>query len=194
MTNKFSASTIIATFFGIGFIPKAPGTFASAFAFILYFLLVYLMTLAKGGPLTLTSPELANNMLVIITGLFFLGSWAAQSYSLKVKREDPKEVVIDEVVGQTLTIVIIMFFLPYVGMDVLRKFHHLGLGDEAILWLNLLSAFILFRIFDITKPWPIDSIDKKYKNGFGVMLDDVIAAIFAALVHFFILYAIADRI
>lgn len=194
MINKYSASTIIATFFGAGFIPKAPGTFASAVAFILYFLLVYLMTLAKGGSLTLTSPELANNLLVFYTGLFFIGSWAAEKYSLQNKKEDPKEVVIDEVVGQGLTIIIIMFFLPYVGMDVFRKFHQTGIGDEMIIWLNLLSAFILFRVFDITKPWPINSIDQKYKNGFGIMLDDIVASIFAALVHFFILYAIADRL
>lgn len=194
MKDKFSASTIIATFFGVGFVPKAPGTFASIFAFILYFLLVYLMTLAKGGSLTLTSPELANNLLVFYTGLFFIGSWAAEKYSLNTNQQDPKEVVIDEIVGQGLTIIIIMFFLPYVGMDVFRKFHQTGIGDEMILWLNLLSSFILFRIFDITKPWPINFIDRKYKNGFGVMLDDAVAAIFAALVHFFILYAIADRL
>jgi phosphatidylglycerophosphatase A len=52
----------------------------------------------------------------------------------------------------------------------------------------------MFRVFDITKPWPINYIDQKYKNAFGVMLDDIIAAIFAVVVHYFVLYAIADRL
>lgn len=194
MKNKFSSSTIIATFFGAGYIPFAPGTFASALAFILYFLVIYLVTLVKGGSMSLTSPELTNNLLVFYTGLFFIGSWAAEQYCQNNKKQDPKEIVIDEVVGQSLTIMLIFFFLPYVGNDVLRKIQLTGIGDEKIIWLNLLSAFILFRIFDISKPWPISSIDKNIKNGFGVMLDDIAAAFFAALMHFFILFAIADRL
>lgn len=194
MKNKFSSSTIIATFFGAGYIPFAPGTFASALAFILYFLVIYLVTLVKGGSMSLTSPELANNLLVFYTGLFFIGSWAAEQYCQNNNKQDPKEVVIDEVVGQSLTIMLIFFFLPYVGHDVLRKIQLTGIGDEMIIWLNLLSSFVLFRIFDISKPWPISSIDKNIKNGFGVMLDDIAAAFFAALMHFFILFAIADRL
>ena len=194
MKNKFSISTIIATFFGIGFIPWAPGTFASAITFVLYFLLVYVMTLIKGGITHLASPDLINSLMVFFTGLFFIGSWAADCYSHNHNKQDPKEVVIDEVVGQALTIMLITFFLPYIGMDALQKFYKLGFDNSQLVWINLLSAFILFRVFDITKPWPINYIDKKYKNGFGVMLDDVVAAIFAAITHFFILYAIIDRL
>ena len=194
MKNKLSPSTIIATFFGIGFIPWAPGSVASAVTFIFYFLLVYLLTLIKGGITSLASPDLINSLMVFFTGLFFIGSWAADRYSIVHNKQDPKEVVIDEVVGQALTIMIITFFLPYIGIEALQKFYKIGINESQLVWLNLLSAFILFRVFDITKPWPINIIDRKYKNGLGVMLDDVIAAIFAALVHFFILYAVIDRL
>lgn len=195
MKNKYSFSTMIATFFGSGFIPWAPGTFASALTFILYFLLIFIMTKIKGGVMGMSSPDLINSMMVFFTGLFFIGVWATDQYCFITKREDPKEVVIDEVVGQALTIMIITFFLPFIGYEVVVKFHQkFGMSEETLVWFNLLSSFVLFRIFDIFKPWPINYIDQKYKNAFGVMFDDVVAAIFAGIVHFFILFAIVDRI
>lgn len=192
--KKKSLSSIIATFFCLGFIPFAPGTFGSIIAFPVYFILTYLMILAKGGVVGLASPELINSLLVVTTGLFFLGAWAADEYSKSINKEDPKEVIIDEVVGQLLTICLIILFLPYIGGEALEKFISIGISKFNFSILNLVSAFILFRIFDIFKPWPINYIDQKYKNGLGVMFDDVIAAIFAVFTHFFILYAIIDRI
>ncbi len=193
MKNK-SVSTIIATCFGIGFIPFAPGTFGSLLAFPLYFLLTYLMIMAKGGVVGLASPDLINSLLVITTGLFFLGVWAADAYSKNTSKDDPKEVVIDEVVGQLLSICLIILFLPYIGGEALMKFEAVGISKFNFSILNLISAFILFRVFDIAKPWPINYIDKNYKGGLGVMLDDMLAAIFAVFVHFFILYTIIDMI
>ena len=194
MKNKFSLSTMIATCFGVGYIPFAPGTFGSLMAFPIYFLLTYLMMVAKGGVIGLASHDLINSLLVAITGLFFIGIWAANRYSQETAKEDPKEVVIDEVVGQLLTICLIVLFLPYIGGEALMKFMHYGINEFYFVMLNLLSAFIMFRVFDITKPWPINYIDERYKTGLGIMLDDVVAAIFAVFMHFFILYAIIDRL
>lgn len=194
MKNKFSLTTIIATFFGVGFSPIAPGTFGSIVAFPLYFALSLTLIYIKGGVSSLASPDLTNSLLVFFTGLFFVGAWATDHYSAKVRKSDPKEVVIDEVVGQSLTICIIVFFLPFIGIGALKKFIDIGISETNFIWINLFSAFILFRLFDILKPWPINYIDKNFKGGFGVMFDDVVAAVFASVSHYFILYAVIDRL
>jgi phosphatidylglycerophosphatase A len=187
-------SKLIATFFGIGYIPFAPGTFASLVAFPLYFLLSYLLVVGKGGVSSLASFDLINNILAIITGLFFIGIWAADKYSDDIEQEDPKEVVIDEVVGQLLSICLINWLLPYIGMEAVAKIEQLGINRFNFICLNLFSSFVLFRLFDIFKPWPIDYLEKHYKGGLGIMIDDIAAAIFAVIVHFFILYAVLDMI
>ena len=192
--NKFSISTIIATFFGVGFIPIAPGTFGSIVAFPLYALLTYIAILAQGGVSGLAAPNLINALLFFITILFLVGVWAAEHYSKESGKEDPQEIIIDEVVGQLLTICLIIFMLKYLGAEALMKINRIGISDFYFVILNLISAFVMFRVFDIAKPWPIGYIDKHYKNGLGVMLDDIVAAIFAVIIHFFILYAIIDRL
>ena len=194
MKNKFSLSTIIATFFGVGYIPFAPGTFGSIMAFPLYFILTFCLVMAKGGVASLASPDLINSLLVIIVGLFFIGLWASEQYSKDTGNNDPKEVVIDEVVGQLLTICLIVFLLPFIGQASIEKFAQIGVNEMNLFGLNLLSAFIMFRIFDITKPWPINYIENKYKGGLGIMLDDIAAAIFAVIVHYVLLFFIVDQI
>jgi phosphatidylglycerophosphatase A len=194
MKKKASLSSVIATFFGIGYISFAPGTFGSIVAFPVYFLLTYMLIVLKGGVASLGAPGLINGMLVWIVGLFFIGLWAADKYSKDTGNEDPKEVVIDEVVGQLLTICLIVWLVPNIGGEAVFKFENIGINKFNLVLLNLLSAFVLFRLFDIFKPWPINYIEKRYKGGLGIMLDDVVAAIFAVVVHFFILYAIIDRI
>lgn len=193
MRNKFSPSTIIATFFGIGFIPVAPGTFGSLVAFPVYFLLNMLVIQAMGGVANIASPSLINSLMSFIAILFFVGIWAADQYCKRTGKNDPKEIVIDEVVGQLVAICLTILMLPYVA-ESLIKFEQHGINEFNFIMLNLLSIFILFRIFDIAKPWPINYIDKNYKSGFGVMLDDVVAAILAVIVHYFILFAIIDRL
>jgi phosphatidylglycerophosphatase A len=88
--------------------------------------------------------------------LFIIGIWASEAYANNIGQADPGSIVIDELTGQ-------LFTLGFVTVD---------------LW-TLAAGFVLFRFFDIAKPWPIYWIDKKLKGGFGIMLDDIIAAIFA---------------
>lgn len=194
MQKKFSLSKMVATFFYIGCIPYAPGTFGSICAFPLYILLTYLISMAKGGVGSISSSELINNILVINVALFFVGFWAAEEYSTEIKKDDPKEVVIDEVVGQLLAISLVVLLLPYIGGEAIMKFKQHGIDEYKLAMLNFLGIFLLFRLFDITKPWPIDYLEKRYKGGFGVMIDDILAAIFAVIVQFFILYGIIDRL
>lgn len=111
--------------------------------------------------------------LVIAATIAFLAGWVASNAYLAAARasgssnEDPSEIVIDEVAGQWLTLAVIPFDPLLYG-----------------------AGFLLFRLFDVVKPWPVNLIDRKVKGGLGVMLDDIGAAIYAAaallLLHFMI--------
>ena len=125
-----------------------------------------------------------NDNYAIFIGalLLVIGSVTSSIYMKFTGKEDPKEVVIDEVLGQSLLI-----YLIFIYYKVSYCANFCGYGDKgldpsrvqesAIEW--LLCGFIFFRIFDIWKPWPIRLIDRKMKGGFGVMLDDIIAALVA---------------
>ena len=116
--------------------------------------------------------------------IFVIGTYSADRYSKLTEINDPKEVVIDEVVGQMLTI---FLTIPFSFM-----FLSNSVPIDLLVIISLLVSFILFRIFDILKPWPINWIDKKIKGGFGIMLDDVMAAIFAIVVYDAVLIYIID--
>lgn len=141
----------LATWFGTGFLPKAPGTWGSLAALPLAWLLL----------------EYVGLYGLVSATFFFLaaGVWAAQKYIDTAGGNDPAEVVIDEVVGQWLTIVVIALF---------GSFH-----DSLI---NYGLAFVAFRLFDIWKPFPIALVERRLDDGLGIMVDDLIAAVYAAMV------------
>ena len=139
-------SLFLATGFGIGLIPVAPGTFGSILGIVLFLVLTHL-----------NLPIFWLSLLILI--LYFFSYLAVQSTLNAVKRSDPGEIVIDEVLGMML----VMMTIPL---------------DPK--WIFL--AFILFRIFDIFMPWPINQVDSKLKNALGVMLDDFIAALYAGVI------------
>ncbi len=136
----------ISTCFKLGFLTKFPGTLGSIVAMIFV-------------PFVVLCDDFV--VIIILTGLFFLGLWASDRYS--IKNDDPSEVIIDEFVGMLFTCYIVQLFVVF---DV---------------FLALLS-FVSFRLFDIIKPWPISFFDKRVKGGFGIMLDDVVASVFASVV------------
>jgi phosphatidylglycerophosphatase A len=146
-------STRLATCFGIGWIPVAPGTFASAAAIPFGWLLVLL-----GWQAVLIAAALATA----------LGIWVCGLHARKTRVHDPSECVLDEVAGQWFTLVPI-------ALD--------GRGGD---WRPFVMAFILFRLFDILKPWPISAAES-LPGGFGVMMDDVLAGLAAAVLLFGIL-------
>jgi phosphatidylglycerophosphatase A len=156
--------------------------------------LLVITTIVKGGIFSPVSFDVTNYLLFITIILFFIGAWASQIYSKTILTEDPKEVIIDEVVGQLMTIIIIITLLPNIEKDVLTNLKRLLVKDRYILYSGFIGAFILFRIFDILKPFPINYIDKNIKNGFGIMLDDVIASIMASISFFIILYMFHDHL
>jgi phosphatidylglycerophosphatase A len=92
--------------------------------------------------------------------VFVIGIWASALYSRRLGLEDPGSVVVDEVAGQWLTLVPV------------------AIASEFNIAYTLLG-FLLFRLFDIVKPWPVNLADRKLKGGFGIMADDILAAVYA---------------
>jgi phosphatidylglycerophosphatase A len=160
--SKFHPISLFLTW-GVGNIPKAPGTWGSLVAFPLAFLCFYFFH--ENGVYVLTA---------LVVFLFFSGILASDVYMKRNGRHDPKEIIVDEIVGQ---IIVLLAAFPYISA--------MGERHKVIEGLVvLLICFGLFRFFDIVKPSPINIIDKKVMGGLGVMLDDVVAGIFAAIVFY----------
>ena len=161
---------IVATFFGSGYSPVAPGTVGSTATLLP---VLALLLLAPAAYPALFSPVV---FLPLIVFIYILGTYATCIYMKQTGKHDPKEVVIDETVGQLIAI-----FLPMqvISSTVLAPTElHLAL---------LLLGFVLFRIFDILKPWPASYFDVKVNTANGVMLDDVVAGVYAGLISIFFL-------
>lgn len=129
----------IASGFGSGLAPIAPGTMGTLVGLPIYWLI---------SPL----PPLLYAIITILG--FGLGVWLCQKISDELNIHDHSSIVWDEIIGMLIT----LFIIPCT-------------------WSNMLLGFLLFRIFDIWKPWPIRWVDKHVKTGLGIMLDDVLAAI-----------------
>ena len=145
------------TVFGIGYIKKIPGTISS-FATVV-FLFIYFHYF-----------ELSKNFFLFILSLIFIYSFIAVNLYIKDKaNKDPKEVVIDEFIGQSVPI-----YLYEISHGTDKTF------NESIYIYFVI--FVLFRLFDIKKPFPVSYFDKNFKNSFGVIMDDVIAGLYVVLV------------
>jgi phosphatidylglycerophosphatase A len=147
-------SRTIATFFGVGLLRPAPGTWGSLAALPVAWALCTL-----GGPWAL----IAALVLAI-----FAGVWATTAEIARGGEPDPAEIVIDEVAGQWIALLPVVIGAAHVGAEVSR------------LWPGWVAAFLLFRLFDIWKPGPIGWADRKPGTS-GVMLDDVFAGLAAAV-------------
>jgi phosphatidylglycerophosphatase A len=132
---------VIATVFGVGYAPVAPGTFGSAAGLLVWWLL----------------PGSTAVQAVAIVAIFAAGSWGGNIAERHFGRTDPGQVVIDEVMGMLITL-----WLNPVG------------------WRGALAGFLLFRVFDVIKPWPANRLEQLH-GGVGVMADDAMAAIYANL-------------
>ena len=147
---------LFVTFFGIGTIRFAPGTITSLITTILLFSLFHIL-------------NFSNNIILLFLIIVFLYSFhAVAEYIKENENKDPKEVVIDEVIGQSIPIY--LFEIAH-GSE--------KSSQEAILF--YIYIFVLFRFFDIKKPFPVNIFDKNYKNSFGVIIDDVIAGLYVVL-------------
>ena len=147
---------LFVTFFGIGTIRYAPGTITSLITVIFLFSLFHVINLSNTA------------ILIILIAVFLYSFVAIANYIKDNANKDPKEVVIDEVIGQSIPI-----YMYEVAHGTAKEY------NESILF--YIYIFILFRFFDIKKPFPINFFDKKFKNSFGVIIDDVIAGFYVVL-------------
>lgn len=174
---KFSEKTIanIVTLCGVGFWPKAPGTWGSLVVIAVALALYGLNGLRLMLEISTKIFETTGVVLMVFTPFlsFGLGWWATKRYQAFTGKQDATEIVIDEVAGQSLTL--LLSVLPWVQIAVY------GYADDEQMMLGwIFSSFILFRFFDMLKPWPICWADRAWKGGFGVMFDDILAGIMAA--------------
>ena len=149
-------NSLLVTMFGLGKIKFAPGTFGSlATAILLYFLFHKLNI----------SPNIILMSLLII---FVYSFYAVSSHIENRENKDPGEIIIDEFLGQSIPI-----YLYEISHGVTKN------DNEAIIY--YLLFFILFRYFDIMKPFPVSFFDKNFKNSFGVIMDDICAGFYVVL-------------
>ena len=142
---------------GVGFLPLAPGTFGSAIGVLIYVAACYLAVLYKG----LMSPAACFAVVGIVFLAATLISFAASLRVSKLEEvEDPQIIVIDEVLGQLVTFVFVPFTLS---------------------WPVILIGFLLFRVFDIWKPFPV-KLFERLPNGIGIIADDLVAGVYAGIV------------
>ncbi len=139
--------------FGSGLTPVAQGTFGSLAALLPWLLLRQL--------------SLPLYVLVLLVG-FAIGVWACDIAGRALGVDDHRSLVWDEFIGQWIALIPLL--LPAL------------LPTRFPTWWWLLAGFVLFRLFDVWKPWPIRWLDRHLKGGMGVMVDDVVAGIFAAIV------------
>jgi phosphatidylglycerophosphatase A len=205
--QKPSLALAIATALGVGYAPKAPGTFGSLVGVItamltsLFFLrphsvgdlfsrqrlmertLIDHHFLVPGGNIhdsMLVVPVTCAILLVLFLAL--VGVWSAGKAADFAGVKDPQFVVIDEVAGQHITLI-----LPLIPLAMPSLSAHMDFSEYAIYsalsllnWRYLLAGFVLFRLFDIWKPFPIGNLEK-LRGGWGIMADDWLAGVYAAI-------------
>ena len=148
---------LFVTLFGIGKIKKIPGSFASLVTTLFLFFLFHVLALSP------------NIVLIGIIIIFLISLYAISIFVKNLDNKDPKEVVIDEFIGQSIPIC-------------LYEIAHEGIKDTSQLLTFYFIMFILFRIFDIAKPYPVSYYDKNFKNSFGLIMDDVCAGLYVVAV------------
>ena len=156
MINKLNYYFITLFVFGSS-IKRHRGTWASLFTTLFLFLLIYILKI----PVIIIS--------IFLIAIFFYSFIAIKSCLNNFENEDPQEIVIDEFIGQSIPIC-------------LYEIAHEGSRETSQVLTFYFIMFILFRIFDITKPYPVSYYDKNFKNSFGVIMDDVCAGLYVVAV------------
>ena len=155
MINKINF--LFVTLFGIGIIQKIPGSFASLVTTLFLFFLFHILNIPP------------NIVLISIIVVFFISLYSISLFIKNLENKDPKEIVIDEFIGQSIPIC-------------LYEVAHQGSKEINQVLTFYFIMFILFRVFDIAKPYPISYYDKNFKNSFGVIMDDVCAGLYVVAI------------
>ena len=153
-------NSLFVTMLGIGKLPKIPGSYASLVTVIFLYILFHIFLVP------------ADVFLFLLIGIFIISLFAVNLFIKDLTNKDPKEVVIDEFIGQSIPIC-------------LYEIAHSQPTDPARVLTFYFIMFILFRIFDIAKPYPVSYYDKNFKNSFGVIMDDVCAGLYVVAILVF---------
>ncbi len=170
----FDYFALAVTTFGVGYLPLAPGTYGSAVGVLIYLIFrrIEASSVSAFTSQGWQEAQISAWIHVFIAFLFLLfcllGIWAANRATVLFKNKDPQQAVVDEVIGQLL----VFLFVPF-----------------DISWKLILAGFLLFRLFDIWKPYPIDSL-QNLPAGIGVCADDILAGIYGGAI-LSLLYAIS---
>ena len=149
-------NSLLVTMFGLGKIKFMPGTFGSLTTIIFLFYLFHVLNIPS------------NIILIGWIIIFIYSFYAVSTHTESSKNKDPGEIIIDEFLGQSIPI-----YLYEISHGTTKE------SNEAIIYYALF--FILFRYFDIMKPFPVNFFDKNFKNSFGVIMDDICAGLYVVL-------------
>ena len=153
---------LISTFFGYGYLTKIPGTITSAATTILLYIAYEVLSY--------------NNLkfsIIFFIFLFFYSFYAVKDSENEFENKDPRQIVIDEVLGQSIPIILLLY---------LNQTNQISISIE----IYYILSFIFFRIFDILKPFPVSYFDKNHKNYFGIIMDDIMAGIYSMILIYLI--------
>ena len=154
MIKKFNS--LFVTMFGLGKVKIIPGTFGSLVTVIILYILFHIL-------------EISSNLILLFLVIIFVYSFSAVANHIESNEDkDPKEIIIDEFIGQSIPI-----YLYEISHGTEKS------PNEAIIFYTI--CFLLFRFFDIKKPFPVNFFDKNFKNSFGVIMDDVCAGLYVVL-------------
>tara|TARA_B110001452_G_scaffold71956_2_gene58123 strand:- start:3 stop:506 length:504 start_codon:yes stop_codon:yes gene_type:complete len=149
-------NSLFVTMFGLGKIKIIPGTFGSLTTVLILYYMFHIKNISP------------NTILIILVIIFIYSFYAISNYIKNNENKDPSEIIIDELLGQSIPI-----YLYEISHGSTKE------PNEAIVYYILF--FILFRYFDIMKPFPVSFFDKNFKNSFGVIMDDICAGIYVVL-------------
>ena len=155
-------NVLISTFFGYGYLTKMPGSVASVvttvFIYIAYEILDY------------TSLKFSIVFFII---LFCYSFYAEKDAESEFENKDPRQIVIDEVLGQSMPLILLLY---------LNQTNQINIAIEFYYIISLLS----FRFFDILKPFPVNYFDKNHKNYFGIIMDDIVAGLYSMIIIYLV--------
>ena len=154
MIKKFNS--LFVTMFGLGKVKIIPGTFGSLATVIILYILFHIL-------------NISSNLIFLFLVIIFIYSFSAVASHIEYNEDkDPKEIIIDEFIGQSIPI-----YLYEISHGTEKS------PNEALIFYAI--CFLLFRFFDIKKPFPVNFFDKNFKNSFGVIMDDVCAGLYVVL-------------
>tara|TARA_Y100001970_G_scaffold276408_1_gene379068 strand:+ start:1086 stop:1577 length:492 start_codon:yes stop_codon:yes gene_type:complete len=155
-------NVLVSTFFGNGYLTKIPGTITSAITVILIYIAYEILGYT----------DLKFSIIFFIL-LFIYSFYAVKDSESEFKNKDPRQIVIDEVLGQSMPLILLLY---------LNQINQINQSIE----IYYIMSFLFFRFFDILKPFPVSYFDQNYKNYFGIIMDDIMAGLYSMILIYLI--------